>query len=346
MSHSIMGGSMLGIGVIGYGYWGPNLVRNFSQVNGARVLAVCDQRPERRAQVEQIYPSIKTYNDVRDMLNNPAIDAVAVATPVTSHFPLAMEALKAGKHVFVEKPFTATAFEAEQLVEEAEKRRLTLMVDHTFIYTSAVRKIKELLDNGSLGQLYYYDSVRVNLGLFQHDVNVLWDLAVHDLSIMDYLVGRSPTMVAATGISHVPGRPENMAYLTCFFNNDLLAHFHVNWMAPVKVRQTLVGGSEKMVVYDDIEMSEKIKVYDKGIIVSDAEDAVYQRHVGYRTGDMWAPRLDNLEALKIEAEHFVECVGNGHQPLSSGQAGLRVVRILEAASQSMANHGQPVEINR
>ena len=335
---------MIGIGVIGYGYWGPNLVRNFSQVNGARVIAVCDQRAHRRAQVEQIYPSIKTYADVHEMLSNPAVDAVAVATPVSSHFPLALRAIEAGKHVFVEKPFTATAEEAECLLEEAERRRLTIMVDHTFIYTSAVRKIKELIDNGSLGQLYYYDSVRVNLGLFQHDVNVLWDLAVHDLSIMDYLIDASPTMIAATGMSHVPGRPENMAYLTCFFNNNLIAHFHVNWMAPVKVRQTLVGGSEKMIVYDDIEMSEKIKVYDKGIIVSQADDAVYQRHVGYRTGDMWAPRLDNIEALKIEAEHFVECLSTGRQPLSSGHAGLRVVRILEAATRSMKSHGQPVEI--
>ncbi len=338
------GATMIGIGVIGYGYWGPNLVRNFSQVAGARVVAVCDQRPERRALVEQVYPSVQTYADVGEMLRHPAIDAVAVATPVSSHFPLAMQVLQAGKHVFVEKPFTATVAEGERLVEEAEKRRLTLMVDHTFIYTSAVRKIKELLDNGALGQLYYYDSVRVNLGLFQQDVNVLWDLAVHDLSIMDYLIASSPTMIAATGMSHVPGRPENMAYLTCFFNNNLLAHFHVNWMAPVKVRQTLIGGSEKMIVYDDIEMSEKIKVYDKGIIVSQADDAVYQRHVGYRTGDMWAPRLDNVEALKIEAEHFVESVTTGKQPLSNGQAGLRVVRILEAASRSMANRGQPVEI--
>jgi predicted dehydrogenase len=335
---------MIGIGVIGYGYWGPNLVRNFSQAQGARVIAVCDQRAERRAHVEQVYPSVKTYADVAEMLRDPAIDAVAVATPVSSHYPLALQALQAGKHVFVEKPFTATVEQGERLVEEAEKRRLTLMVDHTFIYTSAVRKIKELLDKGDLGQLYYYDSVRVNLGLFQSDVSVLWDLAVHDLSIMDYLIERSPVTVAATGMAHVPGRPENMAYLTCYFSSNLIAHFHVNWMAPVKVRQTLIGGSEKMIVYDDIEMSEKIKVYDKGIIVSDAEEAVYQRHVGYRSGDMWAPRLDNIEALKIEAEHFVQCIEAGTQPLSSGHAGLRVVRILEAATRSMANRGQPVEI--
>jgi predicted dehydrogenase len=335
---------MVGIGVIGYGYWGPNLVRNFFQARGAQVIAVCDQRPERRALVEKVYPSIKTYADVDEMLGSSDVQAVAIATPVSSHFPLCMRALKAGKHVFVEKPFAATVAEAEQMVAEAEQRKLTLMVDHTFIYTSAVRKIKELLSKGSLGELYYYDSVRVNLGLFQSDVNVLWDLAVHDLSIMDFLIERSPIMVAATGMSHVPGRPENMAYLTCFFTNNLIAHFHVNWLAPVKIRQTLIGGSEKMIVYNDIEMSEKIKVYDTGITVDQDEASIYQRHVGYRTGDMWAPRLDNIEALKIEAEHFVECVETGRQPLSSGHAGLRVVRILEAASRSMANHGQPVEL--
>lgn len=336
---------MVGIGVVGYGYWGPNLVRNFAQVAGARVTAVCDQRAERRALVEQIYPSIQTYADVADLLRNPAVDAVVIATPVSSHFELALMALQAGKHVLVEKPFTTTVVQAEQLVEAAERRGLTLMVDHTFIFTSAVRKIKELIDNGTLGTLYYYDSVRVNLGLFQNDVNVLWDLAVHDLSIMNYLVGAMPTMVAATGMAHVPGKPENMAYLTCYFANNLIAHFHVNWMAPVKIRQTLIGGSERMIVYDDIEMSEKVKVYDKGIIVSESEDAVYQRHVGYRTGDMWAPRLDNIEALRIEAEHFVECMTTGRHPLSDGQAGLRVVRILEAASQSMAQRGQPIVLS-
>jgi predicted dehydrogenase len=335
---------MVGIGVIGYGYWGPNLVRNFSQANGGQVIAVCDQRAERRILVEKVYPSVKTYADVDEMLRDPDVQAVAIATPVTTHFPLTMRALQAGKHVFVEKPFAATVAEGEQMVAEAERRKLTLMVDHTFIYTSAVRKIKELITNGSIGDLYYYDSVRVNLGLFQSDVSVLWDLAVHDLSIMDFLIGRSPTMVAATGMSHVPGRPENMAYLTCFFSNNLIAHFHVNWLAPVKIRQTLVGGSEKMIVYDDIEMSEKIKVYDSGITVNQDEASIYQRHVGYRTGDMWAPRLDNIEALKIEAEHFIQCIESGNQPLSSGEAGLRVVRILEAASRSMASHGQPVEL--
>lgn len=335
---------MIGISVIGYGYWGPNLVRNFSQVPEARVVSVCDQRADRRAHVESVYPAIRTCSDVRDVWSNPAVQAVAIATPVSSHYELALQALRAGKHVFVEKPFTTTSAQAERLIEEAEKRQLTIMVDHTFVYTSAVRKIKELVDSGSIGKVHYYDSVRINLGLFQHDVNVLWDLAVHDLSIMDYLFERSPVTIAATGMAHVPGQPENLAYLTCYFDNSLIAHFHVNWMAPVKVRQTLVGGSQKMIVYDDIEMSEKIKVYDKGITLSDNPADIYQLKVGYRAGDMWAPRLDNIEALQLEANHFVDCILNTRKPLTDGVVGLRVVRILEAASQSIANRGAPIDL--
>jgi predicted dehydrogenase len=336
---------MIGIGIIGYGYWGPNLVRNFTQADGARVVSVCDQRPARRAQVEAHYPAIKVVADVCEMLSNPAIDAVAIATPVFSHFDLAMQALKAGKHVFVEKPFTTTSEQAERLIEEAEKRRRVLMVDHTFLYTSAVRKIKDLIDQGSLGQLYYYDSVRVNLGIFQHDVNVLWDLAVHDLSIMDFVLGRAPTVIAATGMANVPGQPVSLAYLTCFFEDNLIAHFHVNWLAPVKIRRTLIGGSEKMITWDDMELSEKLKIYDKGITLNNGPEGVYQLQVGYRAGDMWAPHLNNVEALQVEAQHFLECIEHERQPISDGQAGLRVVRILEAASQSMAQHGQPVELN-
>jgi predicted dehydrogenase len=336
---------MVGIGIIGYGYWGPNLVRNFTQADGARVVSVCDQRASRRAQVEAHYPAINAVADVGEMLADPAIDAVAIATPVFSHFDLAMQALKAGKHVFVEKPFTTTSEQAERLIEEAEKRRLVLMVDHTFLYTSAVRKIKELIDQGSLGQLYYYDSVRVNLGIFQHDVNVLWDLAVHDLSIMDFVLGRAPTVIAATGMANVPGQPESLAYLTCFFEDNLIAHFHVNWLAPVKIRRTLIGGSEKMITWDDMELSEKLKVFDKGITLNNGPEGVYQLQVGYRAGDMWAPHLNNVEALQVEAQHFLECIEHDRQPLSDGRAGLRVVRILEAASQSMAKHGQPVELN-
>ena len=255
-----------------------------------------------------------------------------------------MEALKADKHVLVEKPFTSTSEEALQLIDEATRRGLTLMVDHTFIYTGAVRKMKELADAGDLGKLYYYDSVRVNLGLFQHDVNVLWDLAVHDLSIMDFVLGRSAKAVAATGMAHVPGQPEDVAYLTCFFEDDVIAHFHVNWLAPVKVRRTLLGGDRKMIVFDDLEPSEKIKVYDKGITVSEDLDDVRKLMVGYRTGDMWAPQLAPQEALLVEARHFIECIEKRTTPLTDGQSGLRVVRILEAATESMGRQGAPVEL--
>jgi predicted dehydrogenase len=335
---------MIRVGVVGYGYWGPNLVRNFMQTDGAAVVTVCEADPERRAVVGRVYPAVRAVGEVEDLLADPDVDAVVIATPVSTHFPLAMRAMEAGKHVWVEKPMTTTVDEAQRLVAEARSRGLTLMVDHTFIYTSAVRKIRELMRRGELGDLYYYDSVRVNLGLFQHDVSVVWDLAVHDLSIMDFLVGRLPAKVAATGMSHVPGKPENMAYLTCYFDDNVLAHFHVNWMAPVKVRQTLICGSEKMVVFDDIEMSEKVKVYDKGIILSDSDDQVLQRHVGYRTGDMWAPRLDNIEALGTAAAHFVECITTGATPDSDGEAGCRVVRILTAATESLRLHGAPVAL--
>ncbi|MFW2335392.1 Gfo/Idh/MocA family protein [Ilumatobacter sp.] len=335
---------MIGIAVIGYGYWGPNLVRNFSLVDDARVVAVVDQRPEQRATVERLYPTVQTYADPADMLLNPDVDAVVIATPVSSHFELSMQALQAGKHVMVEKPMTSTVADGEKLVAEAAERGLTLMVDHTFIYTSAVRKIHELVGDGQLGELYYYDSVRVNLGLFQHDVSVLWDLAVHDLSIMDFLLGQSPTSVAATGIAHVEGQPVNMAYLTCFFEGSTIAHFHVNWLAPVKVRQTLICGSERMVVFDDLEASEKVKVYDKGIVLGDPDQIGFEPRVGYRTGDMWAPRLDVTEALRVEAEHFVDCINTGSTPESDGAAGLRIVRILEAATTSLGLQGAPVEI--
>ena len=335
---------MINIGVIGYGYWGPNLVRNFSEPPESQVVAVSDMNQKRLALVKNRYPAVEVTGNYKDLLSNPRIDAIAIATPVSSHYELARQALKNGKHVFVEKPMTATVEQAERLIEEAERCQLTLMVDHTFIYTGAVRKIKEVLDSGRLGRLYYYDSVRVNLGLFQHDVNVLWDLAVHDLSIMDYLVGVDPQAVSATGMSHVQGQPENMAYLTCFFENKMIAHFHVNWLSPVKIRQTLLGGDRQMIVYDDLEPSEKVRIYDKGITLNDGKEHVYQMMIGYRTGDMWAPQLDNKEALRLEAAHFVECVQQKKLPLTDGKAGLRVVRILELASRSLAERGMLVEL--
>jgi predicted dehydrogenase len=269
---------------------------------------------------------------------------VVIATPVQHHFELAMGALRAGKHVLVEKPMTSTSEQASRLIEEAAARRLVLMVDHTFVYTGAVRKMRELTEAGELGDIYYYDSVRINLGLFQHDVNVLWDLAVHDLSIMDFVLRKQPVAVSATGLAHVQGRPENIAYMTMFFDGSLMAHVHVNWLSPVKVRRTLLGGSRRMVVFDDLEASEKIKVYDRGISLNPSAENVYQMLIGYRAGDMWAPQLAVSEALSVEAAHFVACVRDGATPMTDGEAGLHVVRLLEAATESMAHQGRPVPL--
>lgn len=333
----------LNVGVIGYGYWGPNLVRNYVETPGSQVVAVSDVRSERLSEVQKRYPFIKTSTDNKDLFNDPTIDAILISTPVSSHYELAMQALQAGKHVLLEKPITQQSDQARRLIEEAARRKRVLMVDHTFIYTGAIRKIHDLITSGEIGDLYYYDSVRVNLGMFQHDVSVLWDLAVHDLSIMDYLLGEKSIAVSAAGISHIPGEPENTAYLTIFLENNLIAHIHVNWLAPVKIRRTLIGGSHKMIVYDDLEPSEKVRIYDKGINVSD-ETGVYKMLISYRTGDVWIPGLDQTEALRTQAKHFIECVETGKAPITDGQAGLRVVKLLEAATQSMAKRGQPFEI--
>jgi len=335
---------MIRVGVIGYGYWGPNLVRNFAERPDAQVVVVADRRPERLDQVQRRYPTIRVTTDPSDLIADPAVDAVVIATPVGLHFELAMAALRGGKHVLVEKPMASTSDEASRLIDEAQRRRLVLMVDHTFVYTGAVQKIRELVGSGELGDLYYYDSVRINLGLFQQDVDVLWDLAVHDLSIMDFVLPQQPVSVSATGLAHVPGRPKDIAYMTMFFDGPMIAHVHASWLAPVKVRRTLLGGSRRMIVFDDLEGSEKIKVYDSGISVDPSPENVYQMLVGYRTGDMWAPKLSVTEALAVEAAHFVDCVTRGARPTSDGEAGLRVVRLLEAASASMQDHGRPVDI--
>ena len=253
---------MINIGIIGYGYWGPNLVRNFNSAPNMDVCYVCDLSQKQLSKVNSLYPSITITTDIEEVLKNHHVDAIAIATPVSTHFDLAMKALEAGKHVLVEKPLAENSDKCSRMIDEAAKRNLVLMVDHTFAYTGAVRKIRELIAGKQLGEIYYYDSVRVNLGLFQHDVSVVWDLAVHDLSIMEFLFPEKPIAVSATGISHIEGQPVNIAYLTLFFDNDLIAHIHVNWMAPVKVRQTLIGGSEKMIVYNDLEPTEKIKIYD------------------------------------------------------------------------------------
>jgi len=336
--------SAVGVGVVGCGYWGPNLVRNFAELAGARVVAVSDLSVERLTEIHGRYPKVKLTTDCQDVLSDPDVDAIVVTTPVTSHFEIAMRALQAGKHVLVTKPITADPVQAEQLIEAAEQRGLILMVDHTFVYTGAVQTIKQMVESGNLGQLYYYDSVRVNLGLFQRDVNVLWDLAVHDLAIMDFVLGQQPCAVAATGAAHVPGHHVNLAYLTCYFEGNLITHHQVNWLAPLKVRRTQIGGARQMIVYDDLEPSEKIKVYDKGITVGGDQPGAMESRIGYRSGDMWAPKVSLTEGLRVEAQHFLECVEHNRQPLTDGHCGLRVTRILEAAAKSLSQRGQPIEL--
>jgi predicted dehydrogenase len=335
---------MIRVGVIGYGYWGPNLVRNFMEAPGSTVVAVSDRQPERLALMRRRYPVVRAVDGPGELFDDPSIDAIAVATPVASHYSLALRALQADKHVLVEKPLAATSQQAVHLIEEAARRRRVLLVDHTFAYTGAVRKIRELLGTESLGELYYYDAVRVNLGLLHHDVNVMWDLAVHDLSIMDFVFPARPVAVSATGISHIPGRPEDVAYITLFFADRKIAHIHVNWLAPLKVRRIFIGGSEKMIVYDDVEPSEKLKIYDKGVILSRGADPKYELYVSYRSGDVWIPKLDTTEALSAEVDHFVECIERGVTPLTGGPAGLRVVQLLEAAERSLQASGRLVEL--
>jgi predicted dehydrogenase len=330
---------MIGVGVIGFGYWGPNLVRNFALSTGSQVVAVSDLDEQRLAQAQRLYPGVQTTTDYHQLISDKSVDAVVIATPVATHFDLASQALQAGKHVLITKPLASNSQQAEQLIEQSTRLNRVLMIDHTFIYTGAVSKIRELVQDGKLGDIYYYDSVRINLGLFQHDVNVIWDLAVHDLSIMDYILSSKPHSVSATGMSHVNDQPENVAFLTLFFENSLIAHIHVNWLAPVKLRRTLISGSKNMVVYDDLELSEKVKVYDKGVDLAADRKSIYEMLVGYRSGDMTAPQLDRTEALRTEVSHFIHCIETGETPLSHAESGLRIVRILEAATRSMQNQG-------
>ncbi len=331
---------MLTFGVIGYGYWGPNIVRNLHAVGNARVAAVCDKLPANLERAKKAYPAVHVTTLADDILLSPDIDAVAVITPVWTHYELAKKALLNGKHVFVEKPFASTSRQAEELVELADKLGLTIMVDHTFLFTGSVKKIRQLMDENALGKLYYYDSMRVNLGLLQHDVDVLWDLAPHDLSIVDYLINQPVEGVVATGSSHVNGHVD-VAFMTLYYPDNVIAHINVNWLSPVKVRMTLIGGEKKMLVWNDMVADEKIRVYDKGVNVTNRE-GLYDLMVSYRSGDMWAPRIEATEALKAELEYFVECVLGGKRPFNDGQAGLRVVRMLEAADESLKRKGEVV----
>ena len=337
---------MIKIGIIGYGYWGPNLVRTFAELSRAKVVGVSDLSGPRLELVARRFPGVKTTTDYQDLLRDPDIDAIAIATPVGTHFELGMATLKARKHLWLAKPVTETSLQARKLVDEAEKRQLVFLVDHTFIYTGAIRKMGEIVASGELGQVYYYDSVRVNLGLFQRDVSVVSDLAAHDFSILDFLLHEHPVAVSAGGINHFPGTPENLAYITLFYDSGTIAHANVSWLAPVKVRQVLLGGSKKMITYNDLEPSEKVKVYDKGISFTDDPRQIQEMRVGYRTGDMWAPKLDGTEALIVEGEHFLDCIEKSERPRTDGRSGLRVVELIEAATSSMRARGETVHLQR
>lgn len=329
------------VAIVGLGYWGPNLIRNFSGADGVESVSCYDISEERRKNTRKRFPLVRVY-DSYDELVKSDVDAIALATPVSTHHPLGIKALEHGKHLLVEKPMALSVKECEDLLNTAAKRNLTLMVDHTFVYTGAVRKIEEIVRSGLIGDVYYFDSVRVNLGLFQHDVNVLWDLAPHDLSIMDYVLKRKPTAVSAVGVHHINGI-EDVAYLSVHFDSELIAHFHVNWLAPVKIRRILIGGSKQMVVYDDMQPAEKVRIYDKGVEVTTPE-GIYKTLVQYRTGDMYAPKIDDTEALNLLAHEFIGAIKDNRHALTDGEAGLNVVRILESAEYSLKNGGKVVRL--
>jgi predicted dehydrogenase len=330
------------VGVIGYGYWGPNIVRNLHGLETAEVVALCDRSEDALRRGRKAHPGLALTTDFMEVVRSPDNDAVAIVTPVWTHYELAKAALEHGKHVFVEKPFTSNSPQAEELIELAARKNLKIMVDHTFLFSGAVRKITEIVDAGTLGPLYYFDSTRVNLGLFQHDVSVVWDLAPHDLSIMDRVIRERPEAVVATGASHLNGLAD-MAFITVYFPGNIVAHVNVNWLSPVKVRTTLIGGRDKMLVWNDLEADEKIKIYDKGVNITSGE-GVYDLLVSYRSGDVWAPKCDQTEALKLELSYFVDCITGDTAPSNDGCAGLRIVRLLEAAEESLKNRGRLVTL--
>jgi len=340
---------MIKVGVIGYGYWGPNVARNFYSCQGVKLTAISDVSEKRLALAKSHYPFIQDFKNAADLVRSKDVDVVAVVTPVFTHFGVARDALNQGKHVFVEKPFTSTKAQAEELIDLAAKKGLKIMVDHTFLFTGAVRKIKQIIDSGELGRLLFFDSVRVNLGLFQHDINVIWDLAPHDLSIMDYVIPDRPVAVSAHGSVHFEGNLEDVAYVcTEFENHGFIAHFHVNWLSPVKIRRMLISGDKKMLVWDDLSPDDKIKIYDRGVEFTSTngqlKNGIEELLVSYRSGDMYAPKIDNTEALRAEVDYFVRCLEKNEEPFNDGRAGLQVVRLLEAADQSVKNNGRRIKL--
>lgn len=333
---------MFNFAVIGYGYWGPNIVRNLTSQKKAKVKVVCDINAQALQKVKDDYPHIAPVQSYKEVFKSHRIDAVAIVTPVDQHYLLAKMALENGKHIFVEKPFTTTSKQAEELIKLARKNKCQIMVDHTFIFTGAVQKIKRIIDSNVLGELHYYDSTRVSLGLFQHDVNVIWDLAPHDFSIIDYVIKNKPLAITAHGVDHLKRGQENIAYITIYFENNFMAHVNVNWLSPVKIRTTLIGGRKKMLLWDDMQVDEKIKIYDKGVSVQN-QDSIYKFQVDYRLGDMWSPHIDPSEALKNELEYFIECLDKSKTPINDGHSGLRVVRMLEKTDQSLRNKGKMIK---
>ena len=336
---------MIKIGLIGFGYWGPNLARNFNNNPDMNLTAICDFSDDRLKAAGRLYPQVKLTKDAEDLFNNTKIDAIAIATPVSTHFDLAKNAILSGKDVWLEKPMAEKVEQAKDLIDLAERNKKVLLVDHTYVYTGAVRKIKELIEKGELGDLIYYDSTRVNLGLFQQDVDVIWDLAPHDISIMDYLMPFEKLTVSATGCHYYGTGIVPKALLTINMGNNTVAHINVSWVSPVKIRQTLIGGTSKMILYDDNQPSEKIKVYDKGVEISRTKEQLYHMKIQYRVGDMFAPNLEGHEALAFETEHFADCLLNGKKPLTDGKAGLEVVKVLEASKESLEKNGAPVPIS-
>jgi predicted dehydrogenase len=335
---------MINVGLIGYGYWGPNLARNFSLNPDFNLTAICDFSTDRLQKAERLHPQAQLCCSVEEFFSNSRLDAVAIATPVAAHFELAKRAMEGGRHVWLEQPMTETVAQAEELIELAQAKQRTLFVDHTFVYTGAVRKIKDLIDKGELGNLVYYDSTHVNLGLFQQDVNVLWDLAPHDISIMDYLMPFKKLAVSATGLHYYGKGLVPKSLLAVYMSGEVIAHINVSWVSPVKIRQTLIGGTSKMILYNDTEPSEKVKVYDKGVELNVGKEEVYHLKVQYRVGDMYAPKLEGHEALTLETQHFADCILRGEEPLTGGRAGLEVVKVLVAAEQSLKLRGVPVEL--
>lgn len=332
------------VGIIGCGYWGPNLIRNFFEHPGVGRVLVCDRDPGRLDFIQRRYPSIDTCSDLDEFFEDSEIDATVIATPVSTHYPFAKRALETGRHVLIEKPMAQSVAEAEELTRLAKENGRVIMVDHTFLYTAAVNEIRKRIDSGELGDCLYFDSVRINLGLFQHDVNVLWDLAVHDISIMLYLLRQSPLWVQASGIRHFKDQHENIAYLACEMPGNQMGHIHVNWLSPVKVRKIILGGSKRMIVYDDNEVMEKIKVYDAGVELDTPPETIHDILVSYRVGDIFVPKLQNIEALREVAADFIHCIETGDRPRSDGNLGLDVIRILESASQSMKEDGKRNEL--